>query len=797
MTFYRLTKMMTPYLFGALFIGFAITAQAVVVQDDFNRGDTSWSTDPSMSIGTNWINGGVAGNSGTFRIADQRLLTGGGSGNVPVIHAGVETVSGGGADFTLSTTVRLTSDNIYGNLVFNYQNPTNYYAVRFRAASKAVQVVRVVDGNPAAAFAIVANTNLLDFTNPSDYEFQVASDAPYTFDIVFREMASGETMEFTATDSVAHFSGGLAGVMSSSSGTSFDDFRLEVMGEASTIRLPAIFADHMVLQRQTENPVWGWATPNDEISVTFAGETVSTFADANGRWQVTLPAFEKNAIGQPLAVQSSDGSTHQISDVLIGEVWFYSGPSNIKHALQHCTTGAAEVAAANYPGIRFFTVPFALAHEPQEDCAGVWTVCSAATASNVSGVAYFLSRRIHLELDVPVAALQSFQGGTRMESWTSAAAVEGNPALEPVAAWWQQAVADFDLEAARQAYNDAIAQWELDVIEAEANGDPLPPEPPAMFNPVQSIDRPGRLFNAMIAPIIPYGIRGAATYPGLGNLYWAEYGEALITTMIQDWRQRWGRGDFPVAMIQPAPFPTDDWKKQVPEAYPLLREAQIRVVQRQPHVGLAPTLDIVNLINVHYPNKQEVGHRLALWALSKVYGLPYEHGGPLYDVMAVEGEAVRITFSNTGSGLKTSDGQPPSAFTIAGRDGVFVSAEAVIEGDTVLVQSASVPYPLAVRLAWNDTDTSNLVNGNDLPVSLFRTDRLLTLFNGMTFLDGHIQMAFRPEHGETYRLYYTTDLTTEPLVWTLTDSLISTNNNGVLMDNTAADPMRIYRLVVE
>lgn len=490
----------------------------------------------------------------------------------------------------------------------------------------------------------------------------------------------------------------------------------------ATVRVPAIFADHMVLQRQTENPVWGWAAPNETIRVTFAGETVSTAATADGHWKVMLPPFEANATGQTLDIRGAESAV-QINDVLVGEVWFYCGPSNIKNALQHCSHGAREVAAADYPAIRFFTVPPYRADDPMEDCAGKWTVCSPETAGDASGIAYFLSRRIHQELNVPVAALQSFLGGTRTEAWTSAAAVEANPALAPVVTWWNKAIDEFDLETARQAYRKAMTQWEQDASVAEAKGEPIPEQPEPVFNPERSVRRPGGLFNGMIAPLIPYGIRGAVTYPGLGNLYWAEFAEPLIATMIADWRQRWGRGDFPVAMIQPAPFPTDDWPKQVPEAYARLREAQLRVLAHSPNMGLAPTLDIVNLKNVHYPNKQDVAQRLALWALGTVYGLPYEHGGPIYRAMKIEGDAIRVQFSQAESGLKTSDGLPPTGFTIVGKDGVFVPADAVIQGDSVLVRSERVQHPVAVRLAWSDTATSNLINGNDQPVSLFRSDR--------------------------------------------------------------------------
>lgn len=493
-------------------------------------------------------------------------------------------------------------------------------------------------------------------------------------------------------------------------------------GEAAELRLPRVIADQMVLQRDTENPIWGWAEPGEDITVSFAGSTVTTKTETDGRWRVNLPEFAANSAAQILRVESSGGTQIQLSDVLVGEVWFFCGPSNIYWPVERCANAKAEIAAADFPEIRFFSMPQRLADEPQENCEGEWTVCSPETVGSASGVAYFFSRQLHRDLDMPVAVLQSFWGGTRVEGWTSAEAVEANPALEPVVDWWKKAAAEYDIDAERQKHQLAKEHWEKAAAVAKHEGKEPLPEPRMPVNPAKSIHHPGRLFNGMIAPLIPYGIRGAASYQGLGNLFWAEYGDPLMTTMFRDWRERWGRGDFPIGMIQPAPFPTDGWEKQSPDAYSLQRETQIHLLKQLPGMGLAPTMDIINFKNVHYPNKQIVGHRLAQWALADVYDRDVAHGGPIYQSMEVEGRAIRIHFQNVTGGLKTSDNEPVSGFTIAGKDGIFLPARSAIDGNTVMVRNEKVPNPIAVHFAWGDTETSNLIDGEGLPASLFRTE---------------------------------------------------------------------------
>ncbi|MBM4026947.1 MAG: hypothetical protein FJ280_16330 [Planctomycetes bacterium] len=226
----------------------------------------------------------------------------------------------------------------------------------------------------------------------------------------------------------------------------------------------------------------------------------------------------------------------------------------------------------------------------------------------------------------------------------------------------------------------------------------------------------------MIEPLIPYGIRGAITYQGLGNLFWAEHSRTLLETMIADWRRRWGQGDFPVGMVQPAPYTCEGWAQSSPDAYAVQRESQLLVLQEVPHTGLALTMDIDATNVLHFPQKQPVARRLALWALGAVYGRAGAYQGPIYHSMSVEGDRIRIRFRHVEGGLRTRDDRPPTCFAIAGADKVFRPAAARIEGDTVVVQSEHVRRPVAVRFAWGNTDVPNLCNSAGLPASLFRID---------------------------------------------------------------------------
>ena len=488
------------------------------------------------------------------------------------------------------------------------------------------------------------------------------------------------------------------------------------------VKLPAVIGPNMVLQRGRPVAIWGWADPNETVSVSIAGKTASALTDDEGNWRVTLPELEADGRTLTLVVEGSSGSTVSVENVLVGEVWLCTGPSNIQWPLRRCDNGEQEVAAADFPRIRFFSVAKKLADQPQADCQGDWIECRPDTVGDVSGVGYFFARRLHRDLDVPIGVLQSFWGGSRVEAWTGIESLQAEPALKPILDWWQQSREDFDSGRTKADYQAQLEEWQQAAERAKASGVKPPAKPKPPENPHTSRHRPACLFNGMIAPLTPYAIRGAITYQGLGNLFWAQYGNALMPTMVADWRSRWGQGDFPFGMVQPAPYPCDRWPKSGPDAYSLQRESQLLLLDSVPNTGVALTMDIDDLDELHFTNKQAVGRRMADWALTSVYGRRIPYRGPVYKSMSVEGDKIRIRFSNTGTGLVTNDGRPPSHFTIAGSDGIFHPATATIDGHTVVVHGPDVRRPVAVRFAWSDTAVPNLFNKDGLPASLFRTD---------------------------------------------------------------------------
>ena len=499
-----------------------------------------------------------------------------------------------------------------------------------------------------------------------------------------------------------------------------------VQGEfvQAAIKLPSVIGSHMVLQRDRPVPIWGWAAPGEKVIVRFAGMTSETKADKTGRWRVTLPSLTTNPQPQSMSIEGSSGDQIELTDILVGEVWFCTGPSNIFWQVKKCDNAEQEIRGADFPRIRFFTVEKKTADEPQQDCVGHWFSCSSDTVGDASGIGYFFSRRIHQDLDVPVGLVQSFWGGSRIEAWTSRKALEAEPAVRPILDWWQEEFRRFNPEQAQTQQKQRLVAWRKSVALAKSQGARPPKRPRVPRAPQNSQHRPACLYNGMVAPLSPFSIRGVICYQGLGNLLRADASALLLETMIRDWRVQWGQGDFPVGLVQPAPYDCDKWAKSGPDAYSVQREAQIIVQKKMTNIGLAPTLDIDAVDVLHFTNKQLVARRLACWALASVYGFDLPFAGPLYDSMTVEGASIRLRFQNAGSGLTTSDGRPPQHFEVAGRDREYHPAEARIDGDTVVVRSERVAEPVAARFAFSDTAVVNLANREGLPASLFRTERV-------------------------------------------------------------------------
>lgn len=483
------------------------------------------------------------------------------------------------------------------------------------------------------------------------------------------------------------------------------------------VKLPALFSAHMVVQRDMPVPVWGWADPGEEVSVALAGQTQKTRADAQGRWSVRLAALEP---GGPhvLAVQGTNRL--EIGDVLVGEVWLCSGQSNMAMTVSACQNKDAEIAAAEFPQIRMFTVARRPATEPQRDCEGTWAVCSPQTVGSFSATAYFFGRRLHQELKVPIGLIHSSWGGTPIQAWTSRKAQQAVAELAPLVAAYEKAVVSYDPAAAQKRYEKQLAAWKAAAAKAKAQGTkfaqrrPQPPVPPQ-----QSPRSPGVLYDGMIAPLVPYALRGAIWYQGEANAGNAKLYGLQLRTMIAEWRAAWGQGDFPFLFVQLPNFMAPQQAPSETGGWPLIREQMLKTLE-VPNTGMAVTIDIGEADDIHPKNKQDVGSRLAQWALAKTYGRSIPPSGPLYKAMRRQGNRIVLEFDHA-EGLSGRGGQL-KGFAIAGADRRFVWAEARIEGDTVVVSSPQVAEPMAVRYGWANNPECTLINRAGLPASPFRTD---------------------------------------------------------------------------
>ncbi len=487
---------------------------------------------------------------------------------------------------------------------------------------------------------------------------------------------------------------------------------------AADVKLPAIISDNMVLQADLKDPIWGWAEPGEKVTVAVAGQTASAAADKDGRWEVRLGPIKA---GGPLEMTVAGKNTLTVKNILVGEVWVCSGQSNMEFGLKGANNGMQEVEAAKVPKIRLFRVEKATSREPLKDCKGQWMECTPETAGGFSAVAYFFGRDLQKVLDVPVGLIGTYWGGTPAEAWTSADILKSDTDFKAIYDRFQESLANYpkakeNWEANRESI---MKKWEESAKKAKAEGKPEPRKPGGPGDPATSAGGPSNLYNAMIAPIVPYGIRGATWYQGESNAGRAYEYRRLFPAMITDWRKHWGEGDFPFLFVQLANFMA---RKDQPadSAWAELREAQTMTL-KLPQTGMAVIIDIGDEKDIHPKNKQDVGRRLALGALGTVYGKDMVYSGPMYDSMKVEGGAIRLTFKHVGGGL-VARGEKLTGFAIAGEDRKFVWADARIDSETVVVSSKEVAKPVAVRYAWADNPECNLYNKAGLPASPFRTD---------------------------------------------------------------------------
>ncbi len=478
-----------------------------------------------------------------------------------------------------------------------------------------------------------------------------------------------------------------------------------------------LFSDNAVLQQGAEVPVWGSAASGEKVTVSFAGQKLSTVA-REGRWMIRLAPM--TATFEPRTMTISGSNTVTFTNVLVGEVWICSGQSNMERELgprirqKPIINWEKEAASANYPAIRQFYVPHTVSTNPITTLSGSWQVCSPETVASFTAVGYFFGRDLYRDLHVPVGLIHSSWGGTPAEAWTRHEVFSSDPALAGVLKAEAEAVATYPdrLAKFRAEEPELRRQFEAVAAQRRAEGKLPPPPPAAPPDPVRNQRSPSVLYNGMIHPLIPYAMRGVIWYQGESNRERPQEYRSLFPAMIADWRTQWGIGDFPFLFVQVAPY------HQMP---PGIREAQLMSLKRATNTAMTVTMDCGDTADIHPADKEPVGSRLALAARALAYGQGIEYSGPLFREARTEGNSMVISFSHAGMGLVAKGGSL-KGFAIAGSDGNFVPANAEIRGDTVVVSSPGVPLPVAVRYGWENAPEVNLFNRAGLPASPFRTD---------------------------------------------------------------------------
>src|SRR5688572_27790204 len=460
------------------------------------------------------------------------------------------------------------------------------------------------------------------------------------------------------------------------------------------VKLPAIFGDHMVLQRGANVPVWGKAEAGERVTVKVGAQEKATTAGEDGKWRLVLDAVESS---DPVEMTVAGKNTVTFKDVLYGEVWVCSGQSNMGFALKGATGGAEAIKSADRPRMRLFMVGRAIEEMPQEELsAGKWEVCTPETVGGFSAVAYLFGRDLQDTLKCPVGLIQPSWGGTRAEAWMP------RPTFD----------------ALKLPYEPAWTEQWLN-----------PPKKPgaAKQEPPRPHEAPACLYNGMIAPIAGYAMRGVVWYQGETNTAYGEHYHRVLGALITSWRDAWHQGDpstgsgrdpstgsgrdFPFLVLQ-----LPNLKNQ--RFWPITRAAQARVARELPNVGLAVTIDVGESNDIHPKEKRTVAKRLALIAKKMAYGMDVPYAGPVFKSMRIQGGEAIIHFDHIEGGL-IAKGDTLEGFELADDDGKFVPARATIEGATVVVTADEVAAPKAVRYAWANDPKATLYNNADLPAAPF------------------------------------------------------------------------------
>jgi sialate O-acetylesterase len=517
------------------------------------------------------------------------------------------------------------------------------------------------------------------------------------------------------------------------------------------LKLPQVFSDHMVLQRDQSAPIWGWAEPGAPVSIQFQGQTLSATADNTGRWEAVFQPLTASAESAELIVSSGDIKL-TMRDVLVGDVWLCSGQSNMEWSVGNSANAEREIANADHPLIRHIKPERNPQTLPQDEFkAAEWTVCGPESVGKYTAVGYYFGRALQHELKVPIGLLNCSWGGTRIEPWTPQIGfrevLQTREIYEEVL---RKNPRSLEYQEVALQYLSQIQAWSSSARQAILDQQPITePLPfPESIKPYTSHQSPTVLYNGMIAPLVPFAIKGSIWYQGESNRWDGMAYLHKTVALVEGWRSVWGIADLPYYYIQIAPY---QYGTEPPQVLPEFWLAQAEVEKQLPHTGMVVVSDIGNLQDIHPKNKQDVGRRLANMALARTYGQSgiVDHG-PVYQSHQTKGDKLIITFDQVGSGLASRDGQPLTRFEIGSQTQPWTEAQAKITGpDTIELQAEGISQPVVARFAFDKLATPNLMNKEGLPAQ--------------TFIAGEIpdwdSLAKHVKESRGYQLVYDLDLT--------------------------------------
>ena len=483
------------------------------------------------------------------------------------------------------------------------------------------------------------------------------------------------------------------------------------------VRLPDVLGDSMVLQQGQKVPVWGTAEAGETVVVKLQKQKLTVIADAKGNWRIDLKPLKVEFTPQTLTIEGKNKI--ELKDILIGEVWLVAGQSNMQRLLRETANGDEVQKAANHPNIRLFNVSRDVAFKKKQGKLGLWQPTTPESVAEFSAAGYYFGVELENALKVPIGLINSSYGGSQAEAWTPVEYLNANPDLKVTVE--RTKIWDEERPRVKIEYAAAIAKWREDSDKAKAAG-AKPSPSPGVPDALRDYRIASSIYDGMIAPLMPFAVKGAFWYQGESNEARAEQYNILLPVMIKAWRERWGAGNFPFGIIQ---LPNYRQPKDEPadEAWSFVREAQRRTSLNTANTGLVVTIDIGEASDIHPKNKLDVGKRMAIWALKDVYGRKLSDS-PVLKKSEVKGDKITLTFDDVGKGLQIKTGEKLNEFAIAGADKKFVWADAKIVGkNKVEVWSDKIKNPVAVRYAFNNNPRNpNLTNDSGLPAAPFRTD---------------------------------------------------------------------------